>query len=108
MHRAGAGAAPAAYATGPAVLGHKAALLVIEAQLNARLARAAEILAAGHQGVTGEQTGVPGARTLAGARAQLHIVVHVVAIAGGADHAACLLYTSDAADEEDSVDLGGR
>ena len=23
-------------------------------------------------------------------------------------HSACLLYTSDAADEEDSVDLGGR
>src|SRR5674536_35991 len=27
---------------------------------------------------------------------------------GKADRVACLLYTSDAADEEDSVDLGGR
>src|SRR5665648_589327 len=27
---------------------------------------------------------------------------------GGDDYITCLLYTSDAADEEDSVDLGGR
>src|SRR5664280_2587328 len=27
---------------------------------------------------------------------------------GGVEYMACLLYTSDAADEEDSVDLGGR
>ncbi|CZS11583.1 hypothetical protein CDFC105_93855 [Clostridioides difficile] len=30
------------------------------------------------------------------------------AVAPLAEYKACLLYTSDAADEEDSVDLGGR
>ena len=32
----------------------------------------------------------------------------VIPSAGNREDSACLLYTSDAADEEDSVDLGGR
>src|SRR5665648_1294046 len=36
---------------------------------------------------------------------KLHTIQNVMRLAQGV---ACLLYTSDAADEEDSVDLGGR
>ena len=41
-------------------------------------------------------------------RDRLSSVVSVEKISGKSGFWACLLYTSDAADEEDSVDLGGR
>src|ERR1017187_603778 len=88
VHRAGGNAPPAAHAAWPAVFGHKTALLVIEAKLDAAGARVAKILAAGDLRVAGEKARIPGARARAGARAKLHVVRHVVAVAGGADHAA--------------------
>src|ERR1017187_10393160 len=87
-HRAGGNAPPAADPAWPAVFGHETALLVIEAKLDAAGARMAEILAACDLRVAGEEARIPGAGTGAGARAKLHVVRHVVAVAGGADHAA--------------------
>src|ERR1035437_4469103 len=88
MDRTGADAPAAAHAARPAVLGHEPPLLMIEAVFDAAGARSPEILSAGHQRVALEQAGVPDARTLAGARSPFHVVHHVVAVAGGADHAA--------------------
>ena len=39
---------------------------------------------------------------------QMHPIVLTTEEEGVASSCGCLLYTSDAADEEDSVDLGGR
>src|ERR1017187_5062613 len=88
VHRAGGNAPPAAHAAWPAVFGHKTALLVIEAKLDAAGARMAKIFAAADQRVAGEEARVPEAGARAGARAQLDVVRHVVAVAGGTDHAA--------------------
>src|SRR5271157_1676212 len=48
----------------------------------------AEILPAGDLRVAGEEARIPGAGAGAGARAELDVVGHVIAVAGGADHAA--------------------
>src|SRR6188508_3116678 len=83
--RAGRGATPAADTARAAVFGHEAALLVIEAELHARRAALAEVLAARDERVRLEEAGIPGPHALAGARAQRHLVLHVEAVARRAD-----------------------
>src|ERR1035438_5683692 len=87
-HRTGFDAPAATHAARPAVLRHEPPLLMVEAVLDAAGTRPAEILSAAHQRMALEQAGVPGARALPGARSQFHVVRHVIAVAGGADHAA--------------------
>src|ERR1039458_4236816 len=77
VHGAGGNAPPAADTAWPAVFGHKTALLVIEAKLDAAGARMAEIFAAGDLRVAGEEARIPGAGARAGARAQLDVVRHI-------------------------------
>src|SRR5450756_547380 len=84
--RAGADAPPAAYATRPAVFGHKGALFVIEAEFDAAGARPTKVFAAGHQRMIREQAGVQGARGPPGPRLQFHVVGDIKAVARGTDH----------------------
>src|SRR5664279_200440 len=81
-----------------------------------QLAEDARALMAATADVAGEKVGEARKRLAAALESAKHIAANVrdKAVAGAkvADQAVhehpCLLYTSDAADEEDSVDLGGR
>ena len=58
------------------------------------------------QGCVGRVRASPAPKSLA--RAPRSAAPRLLGVAGGGQSALCLLYTSDAADERSSVDLGGR
>src|SRR5512140_3547552 len=72
-------AAAASDAAWPPVLGHEAALLVVEAELHPGRAALPEVLPACDRRVALEQARIPDARAAAGATAEIDLVLHVEA-----------------------------
>jgi hypothetical protein len=72
----------------PPIFGNKSALFMVIAELHPIRPVFPEVLTPRHQGVFFAQTGIPHLLPLAGHLIQIELVVHIIAVAGGADHGA--------------------